>query len=61
VSWVYASGGAVLGIGFASAVKQGVFHDAWEPWAIGLVSGAAGGLIYWRIAVRQRIVRADNS
>lgn len=58
--WVYASGGAVLGIGFALAVKQGVFYDAWEPWAIGLVSGAAGGWIYWRIAIGQRIVTADN-
>lgn len=51
-SWPYAAGGAALGIGFALGVTEGVSAETWEPQAIGLLSGAAGGLIHWRIVTR---------
>lgn len=51
-SWFYASGGAVLGIGFAVAVDEGVFFGTWGPRLIGLATGAICGWIYWRIAFR---------
>lgn len=50
-SWIYVLGGGLLGIGFAIAVTESAFLDGWVPQLIGLGSGAAGGWIYWRIAI----------
>lgn len=49
-SWLYASGGALLGIGLVVAVDEGAFFGTWGPRAIGLATGAVCGWIYWRIA-----------